>query len=125
MIGYVMVGTNDLSAATSFYDIVLETIGLVRVETQDDLIAYAENNHTDQIEFYVCKPFNRKIATNGNGTMISFQVKNRGTVDSFHKVGLDQGAKNEGFPGPRPSDGHPYYSYLRDLDGNKICVYCS
>ena len=40
MIGYVMVGTNNLDAAIKFYDEVLEVIGLTRNETvESDVIA--------------------------------------------------------------------------------------
>ena len=37
MIGYVMVGTNNLNDAITFYDKVLEVIGLDRNETIEDL----------------------------------------------------------------------------------------
>ena len=41
MIGYVMVGTNNLDAAINFYDEVLEVIGLTRNETvENDYAAY-------------------------------------------------------------------------------------
>ncbi len=36
MIGYVMVGTNNLDASIQFYDEILEIIGLERVETIED-----------------------------------------------------------------------------------------
>ena len=123
MIGYMMVGTNDLTAATTFYDIILDLVGLIRVYTQDDQIGYAPKAKRDEIEFYICKPFDRKIATVGNGTMVAFFVKSKVTVDRFHSAGLKLGAKNEGDPGARPGKDDPYYAYLRDLDGNKLCVY--
>ena len=40
MIGYVMVGTNDLEASTKFYDAVLDTLGLTRGLTDTDYIGY-------------------------------------------------------------------------------------
>ena len=41
MIGYVMVGTNNLDAAIKFYDEVLKVIGLTRNETvENDYAAY-------------------------------------------------------------------------------------
>ena len=60
MIGYVMVGTNNLNDAITFYDKVLEVIGLDRNETiEDDYAAYGAKG-TKDIEFYVTKPFNKK-----------------------------------------------------------------
>ena len=71
MIGYVMVGTNNLDAAIKFYDEVLEVIGLSRNETvENDYAAYGKKD-TNEIEFYITKPFNKKEATFGNGTQIS------------------------------------------------------
>ena len=35
MLGYVMVGTNDLARATKFYDATLEPLNLVQVECLD------------------------------------------------------------------------------------------
>ena len=37
MLGYVMVGTNDLARATKFYDATLEPLNLVQVECLDNL----------------------------------------------------------------------------------------
>ena len=43
-------------------------------------------------------------------------------VDKFYTTALENGATDEGKPGSR-SDGN-YYSYIRDLDGNKITARC-
>ena len=123
MIGYVMVGTNNLNEAITFYDKVLEVIGLDRNETiEDDYAAYGAKG-TKDIEFYVTKPFNKKDATFGNGTQITFLTSSRSHVDNFHEVGLKAGGTSEGSGGERPEGSGVYYSYLRDLDGNKICAF--
>ena len=123
MIGYVMVGTNNLDDAIKFYDKVLEVIGLDRNETiEDDYAAYGAKG-TKDIEFYVTKPFNKKEATFGNGTQITFLTSSRSNVDKFHEVGLKAGGTSEGSGGERPEGSGVYYSYLRDLDGNKICAF--
>ena len=123
MIGYVMVGTNNLNDAITFYDKVLEVIGLDRNETiEDDYAAYGAKG-TKDIEFYVTKPFNKKDATFGNGTQITFLTSSRSEVDKFHEVGLKAGGTSEGSGGERPEGSGVYYSYLRDLDGNKICAF--
>ena len=123
MIGYVMVGTNNLNDAINFYDKVLEVIGLDRNETiEDDYAAYGAKG-TKDIEFYVTKPFNKKDATFGNGTQITFLTSSRSNVDKFHDMGLKAGGTSEGSGGERPEGSGVYYSYLRDLDGNKICAF--
>ena len=123
MIGYVMVGTNNLIDAIKFYDEVLKVIGLDRNETiENDYAAYGAKG-TKDIEFYVTKPFNKKEATFGNGTQITFLTSSRSNVDKFHEIGLKAGGTSEGSGGERPEGSGVYYSYLRDLDGNKICAF--
>ena len=121
MIGFVMVGTNDLDKAINFYDSILDIIDLKRVGKTDTYASYAPNNNLEAIEFYVTTPFNNEKATIGNGTQISFYIDSKEKVDTFHSLALSLGAKDEGAPGERYEG--EYYSYLRDLDGNKICGY--
>ena len=123
MLGYVMVGTNNLEEAIKFYDKVLDTLGLVRIDKDDVCAGYAQKNKTDTIEFYVTKPANKKTATFGNGTQVSFLVSSREIVDKFHEIGLKAGGTSEGTGGERPEGSGVYYSYIRDLDGNKICAF--
>ena len=78
---------------------------------------------TNEIEFYITKPFNKKEATFGNGTQISFITSSRVIVDRFHETGLKAGGTSEGSGGERPEGSGVYYSYVRDLDGNKICTF--
>ena len=69
------------------------------------------------------KPFNKNDATFGNGTQITFLTSSRSHVDKFHEIGLKAGGTSEGSGGERPEGSGVYYSYLRDLDGNKICAF--
>ncbi len=123
MIGYVMVGTNNLDKAIIFYDEVLKIINLTRKDTDDICAGYTQNNGDGSIEFYVTKPANKKTATFGNGTQVSFLVSSREIVDKFHEIALKAGGTSEGSGGERPEGSGVYYSYIRDLDGNKICAF--
>ena len=123
MIGYVMVGTNSLDKAIIFYDEVLKVINLKRKETDEVCAGYTQNNGDGSIEFYVTKPANKKTATFGNGTQVSFLVSSREIVDKFHEISLKAGGTSEGSGGERPEGSGVYYSYVRDLDGNKICAF--
>ena len=120
MIGFVMVGTNNLNKAISFYDVLLETINLKRIVTNEKYAGYSSNENPENIEFYVTSPANKEKATYGNGTQISFLVNSKDTVDKFYNLGIKLGGKDEGAPGIRSGD---YYCYLRDLDENKVCVF--
>ena len=120
MIGFVMVGTNNLDKATKFYDTLLDTIELQRVVTNEKYTGYASKEKTDEVEFYVTNPVNKDKATFGNGTQISFLVNSKDLVDNFYNTGIKLGGKDEGTPGIRSGD---YYCYFRDLDENKICAF--
>ena len=120
MIGFVMVGTNNLDKATKFYDTLLDTIELQRVVINEKYAGYASKEKPDEVELYVTNPVNKEKATFGNGTQISFLVKSKDLVNNFYNTGIKLGGKNEGAPGVRSGD---YYCYFRDLDGNKICAF--
>ena len=123
MIGYVMVGTNNLDQSIKFYDELLEVLDLERTEKDEVCAGYSQKNSNGKIEFYVTKPFNKEKATFGNGSQISFQTNSRELVDKFHDVGIKLGGASEGSGGERPEGSGVYYSYIRDLDGNKICAF--
>tara|TARA_Y200000002_G_scaffold74639_1_gene58525 strand:- start:33 stop:419 length:387 start_codon:yes stop_codon:yes gene_type:complete len=117
-ISFVMVGTNDLDKSSKFYDVVLANLGMKRVTVTERYIAYSHSSEDDGLKFYITKPQNKENATAGNGTMVALSAETKDAVDKFHKIALENGAVDEGKPGLR-SDGN-YYSYIRDLDGNKI-----
>ena len=121
MYAFVTLGTNNLEKSSNFYDEILKILDIIRVDKDETYVGYAKEKSNNLADFYIMKPFDKNIATNGNGTMISFFVKSKKKVDEFHKKALSLGAINEGSPGPR--HGKNYYAYLRDLDGNKICAY--
>mgnify|MGYP001223080530 CR=1 FL=1 len=123
MFAFITIGTNDLKKSSNFYDEILSILDIIRVDQDEKYVGYAKEETEKLADFYIMKPFNKNDATIGNGTMISFDAKTKEKVDKFHKKALELGATNEGDPGPR--HGENYYAYLRDLDGNKICVFTS
>ena len=58
MIGFVMVGTNNLDKAIKFYDTLLDTIELQRVVMNEKYAGYASKEKPDEVEFYVTNPVN-------------------------------------------------------------------
>jgi hypothetical protein len=78
----------------------------------------------DSEEFMVLKPADGKAASAANGGTISFEAPSRAAVAAFHQAALAQGGKDEGAVGPRSFWPHAYAGYARDLDGNKLAVYC-
>ncbi|CAI89164.1 MULTISPECIES: VOC family protein [Pseudoalteromonas] len=115
------VGTNDLNKARAFYDNVLSIIGLKRIADLDD---NGSIWGVDAPSFFVLKPANGQPATVGNGTMVSFEAPDRASIDAFHAAALAAGCPDEGAPGTRGWAPNAYAAYTRDLDGNKLAVYC-
>ena len=123
MFAFITIGTNNLKKSSQFYDELLKILGIVRVVQDERYVGYSKEDNLEIIEFYIMCPFDKKEATIGNGTMISFDGKTPEKVNEFHQKALKIGATNEGFPGPR--HGEDFYAYIRDLDGNKICVFAA
>lgn len=116
MIGYVTLGTNDMARAARFYDGLLGAMGARRAMESETFIAWFVKPGSPGVS--VIKPFDGKVATAGNGTMVALVVDSREKVDALHRKALELGAKNEGDPGQR---GQGFYAaYFRDLDGNKL-----
>ncbi|MDT8844020.1 VOC family protein [Paraburkholderia fungorum] len=118
---HVTVGTNNLDQARAFYDVVLGEIGLRRLA---DLGESGSIWGESAPSFFVLKPANGSPATVGNGVTISFEAPDRAAIDSFYESALAAGAKDEGAAGPRGWAPNAYAAYVRDLDGNKLAVYC-
>ncbi len=121
MFSFITIGTNNLKSAASFYSKILKPLKIKKVLIHNRYYGYAKYATPNKIELYLIKPHNKKKATIGNGTMITFNAKSKKQVEDFYNIGISLGAKNEGSPGPR--HGKDYYAYIRDLDGNKICVF--
>jgi catechol 2,3-dioxygenase-like lactoylglutathione lyase family enzyme len=120
MIGYVTIGTNNLPAAAVFYDQLFAEIGAKRLWEYERTIGWGVAD--DQPNFAIAKPFDGKAASVGNGVMVALSVESRAQVESIHKKAMALGATDEGAVGFR---GESFYGgYFRDLDGNKLCVYC-
>lgn len=120
MIGYIMVGSNQLERAVSFYDALFGELGIGRFMEEDSFVAWAAT--PDSPGFCVTKPYNGEPATVGNGDMTAFILESPEQVDKMHRKALELGATDEGAAGPR---GENFYAgYFRDLDGNKLNFFC-
>ena len=121
MIGYVTLGTNDIEHGAAFYDQLLGELGASRLMESDTFIAWAVSPGAPAIS--ITKPFDGKVATVGNGVMVAIAVDSPAKVDALHAKAMELGGTDEGKPGPRGTSGF-YAGYFRDLDGNKLNVFC-
>ncbi|WP_309622770.1 VOC family protein [Novosphingobium sp.] len=121
MYSHNMVGSNDLAKAKTFYDATFQALG-GKEAIQDDKgrLIYMHNNGI----FIVTPPIDGQPATAGNGCTIGFAVDSPEQANAWHDAGVAAGGKAiEDPPGVREGGmGALYLAYLRDPDGNKLCV---
>ena len=132
MLSHFCLGTNDAGRAARFYDAVLGALGLARCEGSDEQGEQewcgwrVYGNQPDrQITLWVCRPFDGRDASAGNGTMVAFDARSWSEVEGFHAAALAHGGSSEGAPGLRPHYYPDFYAaYVRDPDGNKLAAVC-
>lgn len=123
MIGYVVLGTNDLERAAHFYDELLAELGVGRMMEFGER-GFAWGSAMDQPMLCVMTPYDGRPATPGNGVMTAIAANSHEQVDRIHARALELGGTDEGAPGLRAEGGEGFYAaYFRDLDGNKLDVF--
>jgi catechol 2,3-dioxygenase-like lactoylglutathione lyase family enzyme len=124
MFSHTTLGVADADRARTFYGPLLAALGLVP-KFADARWAGWKHPDADRPLFIVTRPFDGAPASSGNGQMTAFLAPSRALVDRCHTLALDHGGTDEGAPGLR-SEYHPHYygAYVRDPDGNKLCICC-
>jgi catechol 2,3-dioxygenase-like lactoylglutathione lyase family enzyme len=120
MFSHIMVGTNDLERAKSFYDALLGALGVAPAMVDRHRIFY----RTPTGVFSVSLPIDGKPATVANGGTIGFACATSEQAEAWHAAGVANGGVScEEPPGVREGGmGKMYLAYLRDPDGNKLCA---
>ncbi|MCC2976658.1 VOC family protein [Sphingomonas sp. PL-96] len=124
MFNHIVIGTNDIQQARTFYDAVLETLGVPnaavsRLPAGPNRLFYRHGG----MSFIVTEPLNGEPATAANGGTIAFRCDSADQVQQFHDVAIAHGGLPiEDAPGVRhnPVVGDIYAAYVRDPDGNKL-----
>ncbi|HEY9208546.1 VOC family protein [Acidovorax soli] len=120
MFSHVMLGVNDLEKSKQFYDALLGTLGVAPGLANKNRYFYRSAGGT----FAISTPINGAPANHGNGSTIGFAAQSPEQADAFHAAGVAHGGTTcEDPPGFREGPGGTLYlAYVRDPDGNKLCV---
>ncbi len=120
MFSHVMIGTNDLDKAKSFYDALLRTLDIPPAAVDRHRIFY----RTKTGVFSVSKPIDGKPAT--------MPMAARSASPAIRQSRLTPGMQPASLMAARPAKirrasakapgCNLYIAYLRDPDGNKICA---
>ena len=124
MIGFAMLGTNDIERARGFYDQLMPLLGAALNAAWSDDVALWYMTAPNAPMLALRRPRDGKSATVGNGSMVALIAGSREAVGAVHAKVLALGGADEGSPGNRSDEPDDLYrAYFRDLDGNKFMVF--
>jgi len=117
MIDHVSVGVRDLARATRFYEALLGTIGLAKLETRPATVGFGKKYP----ELWLNHRAGMDAIAPASGAHVCLRARSAEAVDAFHSAALLAGGSCAGAPGLRPQHGAGYYAaFIRDPDGNRI-----
>lgn len=122
MYTHIMVGSNDIARSKSFYDALFGALGGTSGMQKGERVMYLHNGGI----FIVTRPVDGQAATHANGGTIGLGAADSAQVEAAHAAGIANGGTAiEGPVGERDTGmGKAYLGYLRDPDGNKLCLGC-
>ena len=126
MYSHISVGVNDFERALPFYTALMEVLGNPpRFCDRARPWAGWQSQPGPRPLFLIGAPYDEAAHAPGNGQMAAFLATSRTLVDRAHEAALANGGTTEGAPGLRPAY-HPHYyaAYVKDPEGNKLCVVC-
>lgn len=124
MISYLTVGVSDIERARAFYDALFGSIGGKRLLVLEDNGFTQYGTGWNKCSFVITRPFDGAPSHPGNGNMAALALESRAQVDAFYDKAIELGGRCEGKPGMRePAALNFYAAYVRDPDGNKLCVF--
>jgi catechol 2,3-dioxygenase-like lactoylglutathione lyase family enzyme len=118
MFTHVMIGSNDLEQSRAFYDATFMALGgqAGEMDARGRLIYVHDGSR-----LMITKPIDGKPATAANGGTIGILAENPDHVLAWHAAGTAHGGTAIESPPAERSNGS-FVAYIRDPDGNKLCV---
>lgn len=123
MIDHITIQVENLEKSKAFYEQVLAVIGYKQNLTNERNTFYGfgpgEEPVFEIVQSSPEHPAHKKVH-------VAFKAESRELVDEFYNVALENGATDNGAPGPRPDYTPTYYAaFVLDADENniEICIY--
>lgn len=117
MIDHVSLAVADLARAATFYDAVLQPLGLQRLVERAGTIGFGKRYPEVWLNL---RPGTASTLAD-TGAHIALRAPDEAAVRAFHAAALAAGGRDDGAPGPRRAAMTPYFgAFVRDLDGNKL-----
>ena len=112
LIDHVHLRANDFSKTRTFYQAVLDVLGIPIVASGEDWL------QADEI--YIDSAQREPKVTVPTHVHIAFQAHDQAMVQAFHAAALAAGGTDNGAPGERPYHPGYYGAFVLDPDGNNI-----
>ena len=95
MIDHVSVAVKDLAKATQFYETLLASIGIVKMESRPETVGFGKTYP----EFWINLCGSLPAMPPESGAHICFRAQSTELVDAFHSAALVAGGSSDGAPG--------------------------
>src|SRR5258707_13962377 len=106
MIDHVSIQVADLDAAARFYEAVLGTLGIAKLESRPATVGFGKKYS----EFWINLRGDMTPAPATSGAHVCFRARSSELVDAFHAAALQAGGSSDGAPGLRPQHREGYYA---------------
>ena len=126
MFSHVFIGIDDFVRALRFYDALMQALGIAPLFV-DRARPWAgwQVPGVPRPLFVIGVAHDGCARAAGNGQMVALLAASRRLVGHAQDVALAHGGTCEGAPGLRPEyHAHYYGAYVRDSEGNDLCVAC-
>ncbi len=121
LILYTTLGVSDLVRSAAFYDAVFAALGVARSPDSTAAFIGWGPDYDGGVSFWICKPFDGRPMSAGNGSMVALRADSDAQVIAFHDAAVAHGGTSEGLPGTRPYYEPSFFvAYVRDPDGHKL-----
>lgn len=126
MFSHISTGIKDFDRAFTFYSAIMGSLGNeLRFCEREKPWAGWHSEGGNRPLFVISKPYDGQDHHAGNGQMVAFAATTRAMVRTAYETALQKGGTCDGLPGLRPHyHAHYYGAYVRDPEGNKICIVC-
>jgi catechol 2,3-dioxygenase-like lactoylglutathione lyase family enzyme len=117
MIDHVSVAVRNIDLSTGFYEAVLGTLGILKLDVRPATVGFGKKYP----EFWINRRGDTPALPDNFGGHVCFRARSTELVDAFFAAAIKAGGKSDGAPGLRPQHGEGYYAaFVRDPDGNRI-----
>lgn len=117
LLSRIHIGTNDLDAATAFYDEVLATIGATRLVDHSGSVAYGRGT----AELWLHRAVDGQPSEPGKGSRVALVATSREQIEAFFHAAVAAGGTSKEAPGVRVKYEEAYHGCsVYDLDGHEL-----